>query len=415
MSKKRNITAIIVVVVCAVCALLFVFSGVIDWSVDQSGSKGDIAKSSRFSRKTVNIEQSNMEELLANDQEYRNNVVVAYAVMQTRASQFEALVDMSVQVAGDIKDFEGVLTDMKAIKPMLSNVVASMKEAGSSLNTALGGENSKELSQNTNNAALAYSTLQKQNELADRFITIADEYVKKGKADDKLKVVRDEWVEYQIMTSVLEGDEKKCDQLVNSGYLLTSDKAVTALNEFDRNIQLALQDHVTLQTALGLSKFGVMGNSESLKDLNSFKMNENGVINARQELTVMNNVFSNNDIVASFGANMQGFDHENVLNSFQETIKMLNNKFIENSLSQNFEETGVMNQNLQETGLLNQNLQERGPLNQNMVERGPLNQNMQEIGIINQLPLGEFLNQTIMSTIVSLTQMQENQLGLLRR
>lgn len=405
MSKKRNITAIIVVVVCAVCALLFVFSGVIDWSVDQSGSKGDIAKSSRFSRKTVNIEQSNMEELLANDQEYRNNVVVAYAVMQTRASQFEALVDMSVQVAGDIKDFEGVLTDMKAIKPMLSNVVASMKEAGSSLNTALGGENSKELSQNTNNAALAYSTLQKQNELADRFITIADEYVKKGKADDKLKVVRDEWVEYQIMTSVLEGDETKCDQLVNSGYLLTSDKAVTALNEFDRNIQLALQDHVTLQTALGLSKFGVMGNSESLKDLNSFKMNENGVINARQELTVMNNVFSNNDIVASFGANMQGFDHENVLNSFQETIKMLNNKFIENSLSQNFEETGVMNQNLQETGLLNQNLQ----------ERGPLNQNMQEIGIINQLPLGEFLNQTIMSTIVSLTQMQENQLGLLRR
>lgn len=405
MSKKRNITAIIVVVVCAVCALLFVFSGVIDWSVDQSGSKGDIAKSSRFSRKTVNIEQSNMEELLANDQEYRNNVVVAYAVMQTRASQFEALVDMSVQVAGDIKDFEGVLTDMKAIKPMLSNVVASMKEAGSSLNTALGGENSKELSQNTNNAALAYSTLQKQNELADRFITIADEYVKKGKADDKLKVVRDEWVEYQIMTSVLEGDEKKCDQLVNSGYLLTSDKAVTALNEFDRNIQLALQDHVTLQTALGLSKFGVMGNSESLKDLNSFKMNENGIINARQELTVMNNVFSNNDIVASFGANMQGFDHENVLNSFQETIKMLNNKFIENSLSQNFEETGVMNQNLQETGLLNQNLQ----------ERGSLNQNMQEIGIINQLPLGEFLNQTIMSTIVSLTQMQENQLGLLRR
>lgn len=405
MSKKRNITAIIVVVVCAVCALLFVFSGVIDWSVDQSGSKGDIAKSSRFSRKTVNIEQSNMEELLANDQEYRNNVVVAYAVMQTRASQFEALVDMSVQVAGDIKDFEGVLTDMKAIKPMLSNVVASMKEAGSSLNTALGGENSKELSQNTNNAALAYSTLQKQNELADRFITIADEYVKKGKADDKLKVVRDEWVEYQIMTSVLEGDEKKCDQLVNSGYLLTSDKAVTALNEFDRNIQLALQDHVTLQTALGLSKFGVMGNSESLKDLNSFKMNENGVINARQELTVMNNVFSNNDIVASFGANMQGFDHENVLNSFQETIKMLNNKFIENSLSQNFEETGVMNQNLQETGLLNQNLQ----------ERGSLNQNMQEIGVINQLPLGEFLNQTIMSTIVSLTQMQENQLGLLKR
>lgn len=414
MSKKRNFT-VIIVAVCVACALLLVFSGVIEWPVDQEGSKGDIAKSSRFSRKTVNIEQSNMEELLANDQEYRNNVVVAYAVMQTRASQFEALVDMSVQVAGDIKDFEGVLTDMKAIKPMLSNVVASMKEAGSSLNTALGGENSKELSQNTNNAALAYSTLQKQNELADRFITIADEYVKKGKADDKLKVVRDEWVEYQIMSSVLEGDEKKCDQLVNSGYLLTSGKAVTALNEFDRNIQLALQDHVTLQTALGLSKFGVMGNSESLKDLNSFKMNENGVINARQELTVMNNVFSNNDIVASFGANMQGFDHENVLNSFQETIKMLNNKFIENSLSQNFEETGVMNQNLQETGLLNQNLQERGPLNQNMVERGPLNQNMQEIGIINQLPLGEFLNQTIMSTIVSLTQMQENQLGLLRR
>ena len=232
MKKKRNIT-VAVIVVCVLCLGGFIAQRYCNWSVDNDQTSGDIAKSSRFSRKTVDGGVSNMQELLANDKEYRNNLVVAHTVMQARANQFDALVDMSVEVAGDISDFDAILKDMKAVKPMVKNVCSSMASAGADLNAALGGETRHDLNQTTNNAALAYNTLQKQNELADRFIEAVDKYVKKSKADDRLKLVRDQWVDYQLMTAALNKDTKASQKLENSGYLLSSDKAVSALSSFD--------------------------------------------------------------------------------------------------------------------------------------------------------------------------------------
>lgn len=191
------------VAVCVVCALLLVLSGLIDWQVDSTGTSGDIAKSSRFSRKTADTEVSNMQELLAGDEEYRNKIVLAYTVMQTRAEQFYMLVDMSIEAAGNIKEYDAVIADMKAAVPMVKNVCSSMDAAGEDLNAALGGETRKDLAQNINNAALAYSTLQKQNELADRFITITDEYVKKSSASAKLKFARDGMIPVSLDRNVV--------------------------------------------------------------------------------------------------------------------------------------------------------------------------------------------------------------------
>ena len=236
---------------CVIFFAGFLGSYFFNWPIDTSGTSGDIAKSNRFSRKAVNIEMSNMQELLANDEEFKNNLVVAYTVMQVRANQFDALVDMSVEVADDKKEFETILADMKAAKPMIKNVCASMSSAGDDLNAALGGENVSDLTQNTNNAALAYTTLQKQNELADRFIEAADNYLKNSEADDRFKLVRDEWVEYQLMTATLNNDDKAAEKLTKSGYLLSSDRALTSLSSFDGPTGCIL-DVVTAEKLLGL-------------------------------------------------------------------------------------------------------------------------------------------------------------------
>ena len=211
MKSKKGI--VIVAAGAVVCAAGLLLSPLVDWQVSAKSASGDIAKSSRFSRKTAAESLTNMEELIANDEGYKNGITVAYVVMQTRAAQFASLVDQSNEVAGDIPAFAEVLKDMNAVREMVENVNAQLAEAGADLDAVLGGESRPELTQHTINASLAYTNLQKQNKLADRFIETADQYHKTTEADDQLKLVRDQWEEYQLATAALEGDEAAAEKL----------------------------------------------------------------------------------------------------------------------------------------------------------------------------------------------------------
>ena len=211
MKSKKGV--IMIAAVAGVCALGLILSQLVDWPVSANNAGGDIAKSSRFSRKTAAESLTNMEELIANDEGYKNGITVAYVVMQTRAAQFAELVDLSNEAAGDIPAFAGVLKDMNAVRGTAENVNAQLAEAGEDLNAVLGGESRPELTQHTINASLAYTNLQKQNKLADRFIETADQYLKTAEADDQLRLVRDRWEEYQLATAALEGDEAAAEKL----------------------------------------------------------------------------------------------------------------------------------------------------------------------------------------------------------
>ena len=211
MKSKKGI--VIIAAVAVVCAAGLALSQLVDWPVSANNAGGDIAKSSRFSRKTAAESLTNMEELIANDEGYKNGITVAYVVMQTRAAQFAELVDLSNEAAGDIPAFAGVLKDMNVVRGMAENVNAQLAEAGEDLNAVLGGESRPELTQHTINASLAYTNLQKQNKLADRFIETADQYLKTAEADDQLRLVRDRWEEYQLATAALEGDEAAAEKL----------------------------------------------------------------------------------------------------------------------------------------------------------------------------------------------------------
>lgn len=354
MKKKRNIT-VAVIVVCVLCLGGFIAQRYCNWSVDNDQTSGDIAKSSRFSRKTVDGGVSNMQELLANDKEYRNNLVVAHTVMQARANQFDALVDMSVEVAGDISDFDAILKDMKAVKPMVKNVCSSMASAGADLNAALGGETRHDLNQTTNNAALAYNTLQKQNELADRFIEAVDKYVKKSKADDRLKLVRDQWVDYQLMTAALNKDTKASQKLENSGYLLSSDKAVSALSSFDAAAQLKIFDVAAVERIIGFNPDGLLSSSETFGELMGefdrqgllAATNKDGLVAATNKdgliaATNKDGLLAANNLDGLLSLVVLQFDGANLASAFGEATRAL----------QNFNPEGMASHDVSGSGLL---------------------------------------------------------------
>ena len=250
MKNKKGLIILSTVVV--ICAVGFIVSPLVDWSVDSSSTSGDISKSSRFSRKTAEEGLTNMEELMLNDDSYKNGVVVSYVVMQTRAQQFASLVEASNDVAGDIPEFAALLKDMNNARATVNNVCASLKQAGEDINAPLGGDKRPDLAQNTMNASLAYSTLQKQNKLADRFIETTDNYLKNAEGNDRLKFVRDQWVDYQRMSAALAGDEKSAKELEDKGYLLTAEQGLAALKGFAGTIQM------------GMVEFGVISENANL-------------------------------------------------------------------------------------------------------------------------------------------------------
>ena len=225
--KKK--TLIILSVAAVVVVAGFVLSNFIHWPVDVSKTEGDIGKVDRFSRADKVEELSNVEELLRTDSDYQEAMVMSYALMQLRSEQFASLVDMSNQVAGQIAEYAPLIQKMNGIGKMVNNVNAQLNDVGKQMEKALSGEECPELTQNTINASLAYTQLQKQNALADQFIETTDKYLANAKGSDQLKLVRDQWVDYQKLTAALEDNKENAKALDEKGYLLTSEKAEAAL------------------------------------------------------------------------------------------------------------------------------------------------------------------------------------------
>ena len=249
MKKKR------IIILCSVAAIFvigLIASFFVDWPVDFNKADGDIAKAAKFSREQVSEKLTNMEELLQTDSAFKDDIVTAQVVMQTRAVQFATLVDMSNEVAGNIPAFAEVLKDMNANIEMVNNVTSSLAESAEKLNAALGGEECPDLAQSTINASLAYTTLQKQNNLANRFIETTDKYLETAQGDDKLKLVRDQWLDYQQMTAALEGDKASAEALAKKGNLLSGEKALAAIANFGIAERIIVLQSCELAQALKL-------------------------------------------------------------------------------------------------------------------------------------------------------------------
>lgn len=248
--KKKSI--IILCSVAAVCAIGLITSHFVDWPVNSNDTSGDIAKAARFSREQASEKLSNMEELLKTDSAFKDGIVAAQVVMQTRAAQFGTLVDLSNEVAGNIPAFAEVLKEMNANREVVNNVTNSLVESGEKLNAALGGEESPKLAQSTINASLAYTTLQKQNKLATRFIETTDKYLETAQGNDQLKFVRDQWLEYQQMTAALEGDKARAEALAKKGNLLSGEKALAAVGKCDLNAKMNILQSANLAQSMNV-------------------------------------------------------------------------------------------------------------------------------------------------------------------
>lgn len=258
--KTKSI--IILSSVAALCTMGLMASQHIDWAVNYSDASGDIAKSERFSLRQSVEKLTNMEELIQNDSAYKDGIVTAYVE---------------------------VLNDMNEARKTVTNVNNALTQAGEDLNAALNGEECPDLTQNAINASLAYTTLQRQNKLANHFIEITDKYLETAEGDDRLKFVRDQWVDYQTMTAAFEGNDERAEELVKKGNLLPADKSLAALETFKVADQVAVIQSCNLSQELNIStrltsvippeKMNAMAD-EILKDVSAMQKEGNDLVMA---------------------------------------------------------------------------------------------------------------------------------------
>ena len=271
--KTKSI--IILSSVAALCTMGLMASQHIDWAVNYSDASGDIAKSERFSLRQSVEKLTNMEELIQNDSAYKDGIVTAYVVMQTRAIQFGSLVDMSNEVAGDIPEFAEVLNDMNEARKTVTNVNNALTQAGEDLNAALNGEECPDLTQNTINASLAYTTLQRQNKLANHFIEITDKYLETAEGDDRLKFVRDQWVDYQTQSCNLSQELNISTRLTS---VIPPEKMNAMADEILKDVSAMQKEGNDLVMAINT----MYNASEVMRAYNHFTNNLSNVIKQNQ-------------------------------------------------------------------------------------------------------------------------------------
>ena len=335
--KKKSI--IILCSVAVVCAIGLVTSRFVDWPVNSNDTSGDIAKAARFSREQASEKLTNMEELLKTDSAYKDGIVAAQVVMQTRAAQFGTLVDLSNEVAGNIPAFAEVLKEMNASREMVNNVSTSLAESGEKLNAALGGEECPDLAQTTINASLAYTTLQKQNKLATRFIETTDKYLETAQGNDQLKFVRDQWLEYQQMTAALEGDKARAEALAKKGNLLSGEKALAAVSKCYLNAKMTILQSANLAQSMNVpSGLASAINPETLghvisairsaAEVTMVNMTAEGALQSNQVEKIFNNALDEamKNTSADAIASMQklGLDNAQKMASTQKEVLGLN-------------------------------------------------------------------------------------------
>ena len=335
--KKKSI--IILCSVAAVWAIGLITSHFVDWPVNSNDTSGDIAKAARFSREQASEKLSNMEELLKTDSAYKDGIVAAQVVMQTRAAQFGTLVDLSNEVAGNIPAFAEVLKEMNANREVVNNVTNSLVESADNLNAALGGEECPDLAQTTINASLAYTTLQKQNKLATRFIETTDKYLETAQGDDQLKFVRDQWLEYQQMTAALEGDKASAEALAKKGNLLSGEKALAAVSKCYLNAKMTILQSANLAQSMNVpSGLASAINPETLghvisairsaAEVTMVNMTAEGALQSNQVEKIFNNaldeVMKNTSADAIASMQKLGLDNAQKMASTQKEVLGLN-------------------------------------------------------------------------------------------
>ena len=367
MNKKK-----LTIIVCSVLAVLVVgllMNHFFDWPINLSDASGDISKASRFSREMESEKLTNMEELLKTDTTFKDGIVVAQMVMQTRAVQFGALVDMSNQVAGKIPAFAEVLKEMNATLEMVNNVANSLLESGNNLEAALSGKECSNLEQTTINASLAYTTLQKQNKLANKFIDTTDKYLKTAKGDDHLKFVRDQWVDYQKMTAALDGDKDAAEAMAKKGNLLSGEKALVAMADFGVANQVAMVNSAYMTKNTGVDA--------SLASALSEGTLENVITRIRSAAEVFSNTQGANAMNSQEGAAMFNQRVSEALNNIA-SANIASNNNAQTLASKNNAQTLASNNNAQKLAS-NTGMATLQSTNMQMMNNNAVTQNFQNV------------------------------------
>lgn len=202
--KKSVKNGLVAVVACVAC---YVLGSLIGWPVNKNDARGNISKAVRYNKSVISDDAKAVQEFIQSDDEYREQSVYAFMVMDARVNEFVELAQLSVAAAGDREEFAGVVKALNDALPMALNARKAFEQTAVDLNALLEGSSPVvSYEQNSNNAMLAYIKLQTLNPVCEEFVHITDALA--GCDDEDLLFARDGWVSYNLVSAMLDDDEE---------------------------------------------------------------------------------------------------------------------------------------------------------------------------------------------------------------
>lgn len=244
MATKKSTIVIISILTLVVGYVLGGIIGIPPTNLDRI--PGDIGKVNKHKSDVVNENEALLEQKLRTDSTFMAQTTYTLAFISARIGEFKENAALTSEVVADypqVQQYQQSMSDLAAVAANAEVSAASALEALTKISLGQEGGSYEEFS---NNAILSYLLLEKGLTTATNFINDVDAFLKGKKIEDyqSLAFVRDIWVNYNLVTAVLNEDNALVNYWNKAGHKLTTDKSKlgiwnTTSADFQNNVTLA--------------------------------------------------------------------------------------------------------------------------------------------------------------------------------
>ena len=264
--KKGNVI-LIVVIALVLGYVAGAFIGLPD--SDSSMLTGDIGKASAY-KKAVSADAKVFEEQIANDTIFRQETEASLQFVQARAEGMLAAAKISREAIKDINELQAYSQVLSDIEEFAGNAIANAKEALDKLALIAEGKSDGGYEDAANKAIVSFTMSDNCNAVVRQYVMAVDEYLKGKTLEDnkQLAFSRDQWLAYDITTSILNNDDSF---VKDKTFLLSNEELATAVGLFGTNNQFVARNYNMAE----FMKVGSSNKSQEKSFLGSLSTNLN--------------------------------------------------------------------------------------------------------------------------------------------
>ena len=230
---------------------------IIGWPNTNGGlMSGDIGKVNKFNKEVASPEIKALQEKLMTDEEYRNEMILSYNLIDLHFDSFADLVKTTAEVTGDIPEFSEANKKFKSLETKAFNIEQLSEKTMKSLSKLIEGKDAPEYEQLSHNSMIAFMQIGESKTEIKGFVESADNFLKGKdlKQYKKFAFARDQWIAYLMYDAILNGADEEYAKWDMRGRILDNQSTADIIKIVDSDHQ-----RIALSPSIFVAAYGNAG------------------------------------------------------------------------------------------------------------------------------------------------------------